>query len=386
MRGDFSVRAFMAGILAAFVGFSSSFAIVVQGLQSVGASPVEAASGLMAVTISMGLCGIFLSFKTAMPISVAWSTPGAAFLATLSPPDGGFSVAVGAFVVTAVLFVVTGMCKPLGRAISAIPAPLAGAMLAGVLLPLCLAPFVAVVEFPLAGLAIILAWAVVARINRLLAVPTAVFVAAVLIATTVSMDTAGINWWSPPVVVVPQFTTSAVISIALPLFIITMASQNITGMAVLSSFGYRPDSGSMFRWTGLFSLASAPFGGHAVNLAAITTAICAGHEAHPDAKKRYWAAVVGGAAYVGFGFAAVAAVAFISLSPPILIASVAGLALFGALAASLMSALSSETDREAALITFLITASGVTLFGISGVFWGLLGGGALYFWNHRRES
>ena len=387
VKKDFSLKAFVAGVLAAFVGFSSSFAIVVQGLHGVGANAAEATSGLMAVTISMGLCGVFLSFRTRMPVSVAWSTPGAAFLATLTPVDGGFAAAVGAFIVTAVLFMITGLYKPLGRAVSSIPTPLASAMLAGVLLPLCLAPFAAVVEFPHLGLPIILVWAVVARINRLFAVPAAVFVAAVLIAVTFDPANARVEWWPAPVVVAPQFTAPAIIGIALPLFIITMAGQNITGMAVLNSFGYRPNAGAMFGWTGLFSLASAPFGGHAVNLAAITTAICAGDEAHPDPTKRYWAAVVGGAIYVVFGLTAGAAVAFIGISPPIVVAAVAGLALLGALAASLVAALApaagTETDREAALITFLITASGVTFFGIGGVFWGLLGGGALYCWHRR---
>jgi len=383
---DLSSQSFMAGILAAFVGFSSSFAIVVQGLRAVGASPAEAASGLMAVSIAMGLCGILLSFKTAMPVSAAWSTAGAAFLATLTPLPGGFSTAVGAFVITALLFMLAGLFKPLGRAVAAIPTPLAAAMLAGVLLPLCLAPFEAVIRFPLPGLTIILVWAVVARIKRLLAVPAAVCAAALLIAVTVDIDGARMQWWAPPVMVTPRFSPAAAVGIALPLFIITMASQNITGMAVLNSFGYRPNAGSMFTWTGAFSLASAPFGGHAVNLAAITTAICASDEAHADAARRYWAAVVSGATYVVFGLLSVAAAAFISVSPPILIAAVAGLALLGTLAGSLVSALSGEADREAALITFLITASEVNLFGITGVFWGLLGGGALYLWNRRRKS
>ena len=402
MKNDFSLKAFSAGILAAFVGFASSFAIVVQGLYGVGATAGEAASGLMALSVSMGLCGIFLAFRTGMPVSAAWSTPGAAFLATLTPLEGGFSVAIGAFIVTAALIIVTGLCRPVGRAISAIPNPLANAMLAGVLLPLCLAPFEAVVQFPALGLPVVLVWAVVARLNRLFAVPAAVFVAAVLIATrfhfdtsgfdttgfdTTGVDTAGLEFlWPAPVLVAPKFTAEGVVGIALPLFVITMASQNITGMAVLRSFGYQPNSGAMFGWTGLFSLASAPFGGHAVNLAAITTAICAGDQAHPDPKKRYWATVVSGVVYIVFGLTAGATVAFLSLSPPILVAAVAGLALFGALAASLVSALSAEADREAALITFLVTASGITLFGVSGVFWGLLAGGAVYFWDHRRPG
>ncbi len=384
MVKDFSGSAFAAGILAAFVGFAGSFAIVVQGLYGVGASGAEAASGLMILSVSMGLCAVFLALRTRMPISVAWSTPGAAFLATLAPTEGGFSVAVGAFIVTAVLIILAGLWKPLGRAVSAIPKPLASAMLAGVLLPLCLAPFEAIATYPYVGLPIVVVWAVVARINRLFAVPAAVLVTAVLIVAVFDVSAAEFDsLWSSPVVVRPSFTVAGVMTIALPLFIITMAGQNITGIAVLGSFCYKPDAGAMFGWTGMFSLASAPFGGHAVNLAAITTAICAGEEAHPDPDKRYWAAIVGGVTYIIFGLTAGAAIAFISLSPPILIAAVAGLALIGALSSSLVSSLGSERDREAALITFLVTASGLSFFGISGVFWGLLAGGAIYYWDHR---
>jgi benzoate membrane transport protein len=394
MRQDLSMTTFAAGTLAAFVGFAGSFAIVFQGLKGVGANAAEATSGVMALAVSMGLCAIFLAIKTRMPISVAWSTPGAAFLATLAPKEGataliegGFPVAVGAFIVTALLIIFSGLWKPLGRAVSAIPTPLASAMLAGVLLPLCLAPFKAIAMFPLVGLAIIVVWAVVARIKWLLAVPAAVIVAGVLIVLVHDVDIGQINSiWSIPFIVTPSFTTSGIIGITIPLFIITMAAQNVTGIAVLNTFGYRPDAGAMFSWTGLFSLASAPFGGHAVNLAAITTAICAGNEAHPDPDKRYWAAIVGGINYIAFGLTASAAIVFITISPPILIAAVAGLALFGALSASFVSAMESVPDREAALITFLVTASGMTFFGISGVFWGLLAGSAVYMWDHRKAN
>jgi benzoate membrane transport protein len=179
------------------------------------------------------------------------------------------------------------------------------------------------------------------------------------------------------VLVAPSFTLSALVGIALPLFIVTMASQNIPGIAVLSANGYHPAPGPLFTTTGMFSLLSAPFGGHAVNLAAITAALCAGQDAHPDPQRRYWAAVVAGIAYVLFGLLAGAATAFISASPPILIEAVAGLALIGAFGSALMGAVSVPQDREAAVLTFLVTASGLTFFGISGAFWGLVAGGAM---------
>jgi benzoate membrane transport protein len=378
MRASFSPQALAAGVLAAFVGFASSFAVIIAGLTAVGASQAEAASGLMALSISMGVCAIVLSLKTRLPISVAWSTPGAALLATTGPVAGGFSAAVGAFIVTGALIVVAGLWKPLGRAVAAIPSPLANAMLAGVLLGLCLAPVRAVAELPALGLVIVVAWAVVARIKRLYAVPVAALLTIALIAATTHLapDALGLPW-PMPVVVTPSFSLAAIIGIALPLFIVTMASQNIPGMAVLNANGYRPDAGRLFWSTGLFSLAAAPLGGHAVNLAAITAALCAGSDAHPDPQRRYWAAAVAGFVYILFGLVAGAATAFISASPPILIEAVAGLALLGAFGSALLAAMNAPADREAAVITFLVTASGLSFFGISGAFWGLVAGGAV---------
>jgi benzoate membrane transport protein len=378
MRKAFSIQTLATGVLAAFVGFASTFAVIVQGLTAVGASRVEAASGLMALSISMGVCAIYLSLKTRQPISIAWSTPGAALLANSGAVEGGFAASVGAFLVTAMLIILSGLWKPLGRWVAAIPAPLANAMLAGVLLGLCLAPVRAVAELPALALVIIVAWAMVAKISRLYAVPVAVLVMIVLIIATTQVSPATLgSLWPNPVLVAPVFSPAAIIGIALPLFIVTMASQNIPGIAVLNVNGYRPAPGKLFTVTGIFSLASAPFGGHAVNLAAITAALCAGADAHPDPQRRYWAAVVAGAVYILFGLLAGAATSFIGASPPVLIEAVAGLALLGAFGSALMGAASEPRDREAAIITFLVTASGVTFFGISGAFWGLVAGGAM---------
>jgi len=382
MSQSFPVQASAAGILSAVVGFSSSFAVVIAGLSAVGAGQAEAASGLMALSIAMGACAIFLSLRSRMPISVAWSTPGAALLATSGTLDGGFADAVGAFVITAGLIILSGLWKPLGRWVAAIPTPIANAMLAGVLLDLCLAPVKAIAELPVSGLAIAVTWAMVAKINKLYAVPAAVLVAIGLIAATAESSAIGIgSLWPAPILVAPTFSLPAAIGVALPLFVVTMASQNIPGIAVLRANGYEPAPGPLFSWTGLFGLAAAPFGGHAVNLAAITAALCAGKDADPDPRRRYWAAVVAGAVYILFGLCAGAATAFISASPPILIEAVAGLALLGAFGASLMGAVSETRQREAAVITFLVTASGATFFGISGAFWGLVAGGAILALN-----
>ncbi len=376
MSRSLSLQAVFAGLLAAFVGFASSFAVILQGLTAVGASQAEAASGLMVLSLAMGVAGIYLSLKTRMPISMAWSTPGAALLATTGAIEGGFSVAVGAFLVCGVLIVFTGFWKPLGRWVAAIPGALANAMLAGVLLGLCLAPVRAVSEFPAYGLAIVITWVVVVRIRRVLAVPAAVVVTVILLSMTTDVTLASTgNIWPTPVFVSPTFSLAGVVGIALPLFIVTMASQNIPGLAVLTANGYKPDASPLFRDSGIFSLLSAPFGGHAVNLAAITASLCANADAHPDPARRYWAAVTAGALYILFGLMAGAATAFVSASPPVLIEAVAGLALLGAFGAALMGAVSVPEDREAAVITFLVTASGMTFYGISGAFWGLIAGG-----------
>ncbi|NOG70994.1 benzoate/H(+) symporter BenE family transporter [Roseicella sp. DB1501] len=385
MIGSLSAPALAAGLLAGFVGFASSFAVVLQGLSAMGASPAQAASGLMALSIAMGLCGIVLSLWRRMPISVAWSTPGGALLAASALPAGGFAEAVGAFLIAGALILLAGLWRPLGRAVAAIPPPLANAMLAGVLLGLCLAPVRALAEAPLPGLAILLGWALVARVNRLLAVPAAVLIAVVAIAMTVTLPSGLLAAAGPaPVLVMPRFSLAALIGIALPLFLVTMASQNIPGMAVLTVNGYRPAPGPLFAATGLFTLAAAPFGGHAVNLAAITAALCASPEADPDPRRRWQAAVVAGLVYVAFGLLAGMATRFVGAAPPILIQAVAGLALLGAFAGALQTALAVPETREAAVITFLVTASGLTILGISGAFWGLLGGGAMLLLHRRR--
>ena len=372
----FSLQAFAAGILAAFVGFASSFAVVVKGLQGVGASPAEAASGLMAISVAMGLCTIYLSLRTRLPISIAWSTPGGALLASSAALDGGFAAAVGAFIVTGVLLFLAGLWKPLGRWVAAIPAPLANAMLAGVLLSLCLAPVKAVALSPWLALPIVIAWALVARWKRLYAVPAALLVAMVVIGFSLRGSAVQLGpLWPAPLFIVPLFTPAAIIGVAVPLFIVTMASQNIPGLAVLHANNYRPEPGPLYQATGIATEAAAPFGSHAMNLAAITAAICAGPDAHPDPARRYWAAAVAGAMYIVFGLLAGVATAFIAASPPLLVETVAGLALLGAMGSSLMGAMKEEASREAALITFLVAASGLTLFGIGGAFWGLIAGG-----------
>ncbi|WP_276120723.1 MULTISPECIES: benzoate/H(+) symporter BenE family transporter [Pararhizobium] len=382
MLRDFSLQSLFMGLLTAFVGFASSFAVVLHGLTGVGASEAQAASGLMALSVAMGVCAIVLSLATRMPVSIAWSTPGGALLASSGTVAGGFNTAVGGFLICGALIVVAGLWKPLGRAVAAIPAALANAMLAGVLIGLCFAPVKAIAFNPLFGLPIVLAWAVVGSINRLFAVPAALLAFILVLAFGVEMPADAMTRLSATLVphiewVTPAFTVAGLVSIGLPLFIVTMASQNIPGIAVLKVNGYEPQPGPLFAATGLFSVLSAPFGGHAVNLAAITAAMCAGEDAHRDPARRYWSAIVAGAGYIVFGLLAATVTAFVSLAPPVLIQAVAGLALISAFAGSAMAAFKEADGREAAAVTFLVTASGVSFAGVSGAFWGLLAGGLM---------
>ncbi|WP_186808721.1 benzoate/H(+) symporter BenE family transporter [Sinorhizobium meliloti] len=382
MLRDFSVQSLFMGVLIAFVGFASSFAVVLHGLTGIGANEAQAASGLMALSISMGVCAILVSTVTRLPVSIAWSTPGAALLASSGVVEGGFNAAVGAFLVCGLLIIIAGLWKPLGRIVSAIPPALANAMLAGVLLSLCFAPVKAIAFNPLFGLPIVLAWAVVGSVSRLYAVPAALIAFVLVVALGIDMPEGALAGLSAALVpqaefVSPSFSASALISIALPLFIVTMASQNIPGIAVLKVNDYHPDPGPLFATTGLFTLLSAPFGGHAVNLAAITAAMCAGSDSHPDRARRYWSSINAGIAYVVFGLLAGAVTTFVSLAPSVLIEAVAGLALIGAFSSSAVAAFTNAETREAAAITFLVTASGVGFAGVSGAFWGLVAGGLM---------
>ncbi|PWR21765.1 benzoate/H(+) symporter BenE family transporter [Zavarzinia compransoris] len=381
------IRPATAGVMAAVVGFASSFAVVLEGLRAMGATPGQAASGLLVLCLAMGGLGVVLSLRLKMPVSIAWSTPGAALLAATAAPAGGFAAAVGAFLVAALLVVVAGLWRPFGRLVAAIPATLAGAMLAGVLLGLCLAPFKAVGLLPLQALPVVLAWAVTMRLNRLWAVPVALAVTVavlVLDGGALAALPAGRDLAPHLEAVMPVFDPQTMVGVGLPLFLVTMASQNVPGLAVLQTNGYRPAPGPLFVATGVVSALAAPFGGHAVNLAAITAALCAGPDAAADPGRRWLAAVIGGAGYVAIGAVATLAAALAAAAPPVLIQAVAGLALIGAFGNALNAALAVPAEREAALVTFLVTASGLSFGGIGAAFWGLLAGGALW-WGLRRH-
>lgn len=368
----------MAGALAAVVGYASTFTLVLAALTATGASPQQAGSGLMSVCIAIGILNIVVSARVKLPISFAWSTPGVAFILTVGEPVGGFPAVAGAFLVAAALIVLTGLIRPLARLIAALPAPLANAMLAGMLLTLCLAPIRAVAEMPALALPILLAWMIGLRFAKRYAVPVAVVVTGIVLAGTTNLPPGALDGsWPSLVPVMPVFTLDAILRIGLPLYIVTMASQNLPGLAVMQANGYAVRPAPIFVLTGLASAATALFGGHSSNLAAITAAICAGPEAHPDKAQRWPAPIAAGCVYLLLAPAAALAAAFIAASPPLLIQAVAGLALLSSLAAALSGALVLEEARLPAILTFVTTASEITIAGVGAPFWGLVAGIAL---------
>ncbi|SDC66775.1 benzoate/H(+) symporter BenE family transporter [Ruegeria marina] len=366
------------GLVVAIVGFFSSFPIVLQGLAGVGADAAQAASGLMFAALSMGLTGIVLSLWTRSPASVAWSTPGAALLAVTSMPQDGFAGAVAGFMMAGALTVIAARWRPLRRLTAAIPGPIAQAMLAGVLFSLCLRPFEALAEIPGLALPILLTWFAVGQFSRPFAVPAAVVAGALVVLIQADFDIpAPERLIAAPVWVMPVFSIEAFTNIALPLFIVTMATQNIPGLAVLRSYGYRPEPSPLVASVGAASILSAPFGSPATCLAAITAAMCSNEDSHPDPTQRYWSAVMAGVFYCLLGLFAGVITGFAALAPALVLGTVAGIALLGVFAGSACSALEDPDCRQAATFTFLITASGVTILGLSAAVWGLVIGGVM---------
>ena len=364
----------LAGVVASIVGFASTFALVLAGLRAVGADAGQAGSGLVALCLAMGVVAIGLGLRYRIPLTIAWSTPGAALLISSGEPPGGYPAALGAFVAVGVLIVLAGWWATLGRWVAAIPPSLASAMLAGVLLPVCLAPVQGAVDLPLQIGPVILVWALLMRVARPWAVPGALAVAGVVIALDPEPATGPTQLLPALELTAPAFDPGALAGLALPLFVVTMASQNIPGISVLASFGYRAPLRPSLLATGAATVAGAPFGAHAINLAAITAALAAGPDAHPDPGRRWIASASGGATYLVLGVAAGAATTLVAIAPPGMIEAVAGLALFGALGGALAAAAADEARREAAVVTFVVSASAITAAGISAPFWGLVAG------------
>jgi len=336
MIQDISLRAVGMGLLAAFVGYASSFAIVLAGLTASGASTNQAATGLFFATIGMGVCGAWLSLKTRTPAAVAWSTPGAAFLASSAALPGGFAEASGAFLCTAALIIVTGFVPTLSRLVGAIPKPVASALLAGVLLNLCFAPALGLGTIPQFVLPVLMAWLLGLYWHKLAAMPCAVLAMVIILMFTNNTDatlTTNTPWLPLLAPITPIFTVSALVSISIPLYLVTMAGQNIPGFTLLELNSYKVDRPALLQRTGFVSLLIAVFGSIPVNMSAITAALMCSEDAGEDPSQRYWAAVTCGAGHVILAFASGLIITFATQAPPGLITAVAGLALIPALAA-----------------------------------------------------
>ena len=367
--------------MAAVSGFATSFVIVIAGLRAVGATDAQAASGLFAICLAIGVVSTVAALWLRMPLAIAWSTPGAAVL--LAAEGGGirFSDAVGAFLVSAALMVLCGLWRSLGRAITRIPRPVASAMLAGVLLPICFAPVQAVATLPLYAAPIVIVWLVLFRLAPRWAVPAAMVVAVISILMAAGTDWIGEAEIAPRLMFVsPTFDPLTILSLGLPLFIVTMAGQNVPGFVVMHTYGYEAPPRFSLVAQGLGSAGAALFGGHAINLGAITAAIMASPEGSPDPSKRWIATLTNGLLYFPLGAAAALAAALIGAAPSILVTAVAGLAVIPALITSVVNALEDPRHRIAAIVTFLVVASGIAVAGIGSAFWGLLAGAITMAW------
>jgi benzoate membrane transport protein len=375
--GSMRISMISAAVVAALVGYGASVAIVLAAAAALGATPAQTASWLFAVCIAKAAGSAGLSWWHRVPVVLAWSTPGAALIATTS----GFSMAegVGAFVVASALIALTGLFQPLGRLVAMIPDAVAGAMLAGVLLPFCLKGAATLQDLSAVVMAMVAIFALVRLWNPAFAVIAALGAGIVFALLTGAAIWPEVRLAAPmPVIVAPTFDLGALLGLALPLYLVTMAGQNLPGFATLRAAGYVPPVRSALVVTGGLSGMAALFGAHPVNMAAITAAICLGDDVHPDRDQRWMVGVVYGAAWVGLGLLGPAVITVLTALPAPLSNAVVALALLGPLMGALATAYGVPDQRFAATMTFVVAGSGVAAFGIGGAFWGLLAGLVIY--------
>ncbi len=384
---DGSLSAVTAGFVAVLVGFTSSVAIVLSAARALGASPAQIGSWMWALGLGMGLATLLPTLWLRQPVMIAWSTPGAAVLATAGAAGGfGMTEATGAFIACAALITLFGVTGWFEKLLDRIPMPIASALLAGVLTRFGLDAILAVQS----SFALVLLMLVVYLLGRRLwpryAVPAVLAAGIAQAAYSGGLHLSGVEWGlTVPVWTTPGFSWRAMVSLALPLFVVTMASQNLPGVAAIRAAGVPVPISKVITLTGLATLVLAPFGAFALNLAAITAALCMGREAHPDPQRRYVAAAACGLFYCVIGLFGAAVTGLLSAFPRELVVAIAGLALLGSIGAGLGVALKDEDHREAALLTFLVTLSGLSLAGIGSAFWGVVVGGlALFVQQWRR--
>ncbi len=369
-------------LTAVIVGFASTILVIMEAARNVGATPSQQASWAAALCFAMAVSSFILSWRYRMPMITAWSTPGAVLIAT-SGSGISYPNALGAFVVAGVLMVVAGLIKPLEKAIEKIPAPIAAAMLAGVLLRYTLGVPGAAMAMPWAVLPLVIVFFGLRLSYPLYAVPVVVVVGVAIAAFSGGLQGDCCDFgitaleWTTPV-----FDLQTILSIGLPLFLVTMASQNLPGFAVLRASGYQPPVQPALRVTGAASVLMAPFGSHAINMAAITASIVTGPDCHPDPKKRWLVAFPYLVFYGLIGLMAASFVHVLGALPKELITAIAGLALFTPLMGGVIAMMKEPLDIESALVTFLVTASGLTIAGVGSAFWGLIAGLVLFGARH----
>jgi benzoate membrane transport protein len=371
---DSSPSAVVAGFIAMMTGYTSSLVLMFQAGQAAGLTTAQISSWIWALSIGMAICSIGLSLRYRTPITVAWSTPGAALLIT-SLGHVSYGEAIGAYITCAVLVIICGLTGSFERLVKRLPGSLAAALLAGILFKIGSEIFVAAQHRTGLVLAMLFTYLLVKRVQPRYAVLAALLVGTALAGFMGLLDFSGFHLQvAVPVWTTPSFSLAATISIGIPLFVVAMTSQNMPGIAVLRADGYSVPASPLISVTGIASLLLAPFGSHGINLAAISAAICTGPHAHEDHSKRYTAAMWCGVFY-GFAgiFGATLAALFAAL-PKELVLSIAALALFGSIINGLTNAMAEPKEREAALITFMVTASGLSLFSIGSAFWGIVAG------------
>lgn len=368
----------IAGLISVIVNYGGTFILVFQAAKIAGLSPELTASWVWSISIGVGLTGLFLSLRYREPIITAWSTPAAAFLVTALATTP-YAEAIGAYMISAAAFVVLGLSGYFEKVIRLIPPGIASGLLAGILLQFGIGAFGGASVDPwLVGL-LIAAYVALKRFSARYAVVGILLLGLAFLLTQGRVDLSGLKLvFAAPVFSMPEFSLNALLSVALPLFLITLTGQYMPGMLVLRNDGFKTSANPIVTVTGLGSLIMAPFGSHAFNIAAITAAIATGREAHEDPSKRWIAGIAAGCFYVLVGVFGVTLAAVFMAFPATFITTLAGLALLGTIGGSLAGAMADPTSREAALITFLASAANIKLLGIGGAFWGLLIGGLAY--------
>ena len=362
----------VAGLISVIVNYGGTFILVFQAAKVAGLSPELTASWVWSVSIGVGVTGLILSWMAREPIITAWSTPAAAFLVTALATTP-YAEAVGAYMISAAAFVLLGLSGCFEKVIRLIPSGVAAGLLAGILLQFGVKAFGGMSIDPLLAGVLIVAYVVLKRVCARYAVVGILMLGLALLLVQQRVDLAGLELrLAAPVLTLPAFSFNALLSVALPLFLITLTGQYMPGMLVLRNDGFRTSANPIVTVTGLGSLLMAPFGSHAFNIAAITAAICTGREAHEDSSKRWIAGIAAGVCYVLVGVFGVTLAAVFMAFPATFITTLAGLALLGTIGGSLAGAMADAKSREASLITFLAAAANITLFGIGGAFWGLL--------------